>query len=333
MKILVIGGTGFIGSQIVKRLSEKGNAVTVFHRGKTKTAQNEIIGERENLGDFKNQFRKLQPEVIIDVINYNENDAKNLIKTFRGISERVVVLSSQDVYKAFAIVQKKETGEEDPPITENSKLREEIYYYREYAKDKNDFAYNYSKLLVEKTVMNDTEIAGTILRLPCVYGIDDHKHRFYPFIKRMQDDRPLILLEETEAKWRWTRGYVENIAEAVAIAATDPKAANQIYNIGEEKTISVEQWIQAFAKELNWSGEILILPKQKLRKLAENDINYKQDFVADTNKIRKELNFKEIVSRLNAIKRTIDWETNYPPVTIDPNQFNYEVEDKILRSQ
>ena len=330
MKILVIGGTGFIGSQIVNRLAEKGHDVTVFHRGKTKTTHKEIIGAKENLSNFRTEFEKLSPQVVIDVINYTENEANSLVQTFRGVTERLVVLGSQDVYKAFAIIQKKEEGKEDLPISENSQLRSETYYYREYAKDENDFAYNYSKLLVENIVLNQTDISGTILRLPCVYGIGDHKHRFFPYIKRMQDDRPFILIDEDEANWRWTRGYVENIAEAVSLAATEPKAANQIYNVGEKETISVRRWIEAFAEELDWQGELVSVSKENLGKLADKDTNFEQDFIADTNKIRNELNFTEIVSRSNAIKRTIDWETNNPPATIDPNQFDYETEDVIF---
>jgi len=35
VKILVIGGTGFIGSYLVRELSEIGHSVSVFHRVKT----------------------------------------------------------------------------------------------------------------------------------------------------------------------------------------------------------------------------------------------------------------------------------------------------------
>ena len=101
MNILIIGGTGFIGSQVVKILAEKGNDVTVFHRGNTKTEHKEILGERKNLTNFKDEFEKLKPQIVIDVINYTEQDATHLMQTFRGIAERVVALSSQDVYRAF----------------------------------------------------------------------------------------------------------------------------------------------------------------------------------------------------------------------------------------
>ncbi len=60
MKILVIGGTGFIGSQVAKLLAEKGNDVTLFHRGNTKSDYKEILGDRKNLAVFKEQFKKTQ---------------------------------------------------------------------------------------------------------------------------------------------------------------------------------------------------------------------------------------------------------------------------------
>jgi hypothetical protein len=41
---------------------------------------------------------------------------------------------------------------------------------------------------------------------------------YFTYIKRMDDGRPAILLDEAYARWRWARGYVENIAHAIALA-------------------------------------------------------------------------------------------------------------------
>jgi hypothetical protein len=41
---------------------------------------------------------------------------------------------------------------------------------------------------------------------------------YFTYIKRMDDGRPVILLDEAYARWRWARGYVENIAHAIALA-------------------------------------------------------------------------------------------------------------------
>ncbi len=332
MNILVIGGTGFIGSQIVKRLQSNGHDITVFHRGKLKTDAKEILGERKNLADFTDEFEKLKPQAVVDVICYTEQDALDLTETFRGIAKRVVVLSSQDVYRAFGRVWRQEDETIEPmPLAENAPLRSKTFYYRDFAENEDDLKFNYSKTLVEKVVMNDAELGGTILRVPMVYGIGDHKHRFFEYIKRMDDRRPYILLPDDRENWRWTRGYVENVAEAIALAATDERAKNQIYNVGEKTVLTERKWIETLAREIGWKGEIVVIAKNLMSESTETDINLSQDIIADTSKIRCQLNFKEIVSRDEAIKKTIDWERKNPPVTIDAKEFDYEAEDKILK--
>ena len=108
MKILVIGGTNFIGPPVVRRLHAMGHEVTLFHRGKT-TANlpkevNYIQGDRKNLADYQSQFAKIAPQVVLDMIPYTEQDVRDLVNTFKGISERIVAISSQDVYRAYNVL-------------------------------------------------------------------------------------------------------------------------------------------------------------------------------------------------------------------------------------
>lgn len=329
MNTLIIGGTGFIGSQIARRLAQRGHRVTVFHRGSVKTDVPEIIGDKENLEAFRSDFARLKPDAVIDVVNYTRQEAEKLVNVFRGIAGKAVVLSSQDVYRAFAIVQKKETGREALPVGEQAPLRRETFYYRDYAEDENDLTYNYSKLLVEEILLGEPDLPATILRLPCVYGVGDHKHRFYPYIRRMDDQRPFILVDESEARWRWTRGYVENVAEAVALASEpNDRSVDQIYNVGEKEAVSVREWIKLFGAEIGWDGKIITVPVEKSARLDSGETEYSQDFIADTEKIRRDLKFTEIVSRPIAIKRTIDWERTQPPDKIEPD-LDYATENEI----
>jgi nucleoside-diphosphate-sugar epimerase len=91
---------------------------------------------------------------------------------------------------------------------------------------------------VEEAVMDDPAIPGTVLRLPMVYGPGDPLHRFFPLLKRFADGRSFILLADDLAAWRGPRGYVENVAHAIALAATSDQAAGRIYNVCEEPTLS-----------------------------------------------------------------------------------------------
>jgi nucleoside-diphosphate-sugar epimerase len=71
MRILVIGGTNFMGPRVVRSLSEQGHEVTVFHRGQTQTdlpsRVKEILGDRRSLNEKADELQRLTPELVLDM--------------------------------------------------------------------------------------------------------------------------------------------------------------------------------------------------------------------------------------------------------------------------
>jgi nucleoside-diphosphate-sugar epimerase len=200
MNILVIGGTGFIGSYVVRHLAQQGHRVTVFHRGSTLSDLSpdvdQILGSHDDLPSFSNKFREHRFDVAIDMILSDETQARTLISALRGIVPRVVAVSSQDVYRAYGILHRRESGPLEPlPLTEDSPLREELHML-----DKNEakrvqqmiswVTEDDEKIMVERVVMNDPDLSGSVVRLPAVYGPGDPQHRLHQPLKRMDDGRP-----------------------------------------------------------------------------------------------------------------------------------------------
>ena len=62
MRVMAIGATGFIGRHVVAQLLEAGHEVAVLHRGNVPLSASgsvtEILGERSNLIELRNEFRK-----------------------------------------------------------------------------------------------------------------------------------------------------------------------------------------------------------------------------------------------------------------------------------
>jgi nucleoside-diphosphate-sugar epimerase len=83
-----------------------------------------------------------------------------------------------------------------------------------------------------------------------VYGPGDRLRRFYPVVKRIADGRDHIIFAEALAAWRSPRGYVENVAAAIAQAATDDRAERRIYNVCEEPSFSELEWARKIASEM-----------------------------------------------------------------------------------
>lgn len=335
MRILVIGGTGFIGAHLVKLLLEENHKVAVFHRGETnfnssRDIQN-IYGERKNLSAFASDFKKFAPDVVLDMIPYTEQDALTLMNTFRNVTPRIVAISSMDVYAAYGRFRRSENGEpEAEPFDEDAALRSIFYPYRAYAQNAEDFVYHYDKILVERVLMNDAEIESTILRLPKVYGAGDKQHRTFEYVKRMLDGRSAILLDEEKYNWCWTRGYVENVAAAIALAVVSEQAVNRIYNVGEVTALTESEWVRSIGQAVGWNGEIVATPRKLIPRHLVEDYNYQHNLAANTKRIREELGYDEPISHKEAVAQTVTWEQKHPPKKVETEKFNYTVEDLVL---
>ena len=75
MRILIIGGTSFIGPHLVTQLQSAGHDVTVFHRGQTDNfhegAAAKILGDRKNIDLSATALMGVAPNVVVDMIPHS----------------------------------------------------------------------------------------------------------------------------------------------------------------------------------------------------------------------------------------------------------------------
>jgi nucleoside-diphosphate-sugar epimerase len=330
MRCLVIGGAGFIGRRVVEQLAQQGHEVSVYLRGQTAAnlpaGVQRIFGDRRQLGEHVEEFRRIAPDVVVDMIAFTEQDARSLVSTFCGIAARLVVVSSGDVYRAFGLVAGIEQGAlEEVPITEEASLRTALYLGRAMGAQPGDDLYDYEKILVEQVVIDQSSLPATILRLPMVYGPGDKQHRLYPYLRRMDDQRPVIPLDVGMAGWRCLRGYVDDVAGAIACAATHAQAAGRVYNVAEPRAYAESEWIGMIAKIVGWNGRVVTVPKGRLTV----PFHVAQDLVVDTTRIRAELGYAERTHADDALRQTIAWERHHPPAE---TAVDYSLEDAVLDS-
>jgi nucleoside-diphosphate-sugar epimerase len=282
MRIIVIGGTRFMGPRVVRSLAGAGHDVTVFHRGIDCKETAHIHGDRMQLP------RDLHGDVVVDMSCMTEEHAKAAKEHFRG--ERYVVISSADVYRNYDGLRGRYTGPPDPvPLREDSPLRETLYPYDD----------DYEKILVERTLAGDRT---TILRLPAVYGPRDEQHRFAPWLKQMTGDT--VRIDIRQADFRWTRGYSENVADAIVLATLEDAAAGKTYNVGEPDTPTDKEWVRMVGEAAGWHGRI---------ETAENvdgtlPVNFAYDLSTNTSAIRRDLRYSERIPRAEALVSTVMWE-------------------------
>lgn len=318
MHVLFLGGTAFTGPYAVRELVGRGHDVTVFHRGRREPDLPESVrhvhGEISDFDAFRDVLRSLEPSVVVDMLAFVAEDVRR-VSAFEGVAERAVVVSSADVYRAFGRVWRTEPGPlEQMPLTEGSPLRDVVI---------DD---DYDKIGVELAA-GSSSLPVTILRYPAVYGPGDPQHRLYEYVRRMDDDRPAILLDATHAGWRWVRGYSENVGHALALAAESEEAAGRIYNVAAPVAHREEDWVRGIADVVGWTGLVVTMPSERLPVALRPKVDFSQDYVVDSRRIREELGYTEIVGERDALERTIAWERANPPADIT---LDYEAEDAAL---
>lgn len=334
MKILVIGGTRFIGAALVRSLHAMGHEIAVFNRGQSPVAPpagvQRITGDMNNLEASHAEFANFGPEVVLHNMVIHTEHIKALQAAFRGIARRLVMTSSMDTYRIYGRIHGTEPGDLLPlPVDEDSPVREKLYPYRHMVKDESEMMYNYDKIPAEQAVLGDAELPGTVLRLPMVIGPEDYQRRLLAFVKPMLDKRPALVLLDAYANWKSTYGYVDNVGHAMALACVDDRAAGRIYNVGD-KAVSALYLAEHVKEAMNWPGEIITGPQEKLPDSFAPQINFAQDLICSTERIRKELGYSEIVPFDEGIRRTVAWDcANLPDPLPEPLR-DYAEQDKAL---
>ncbi len=177
MRVLVIGGTGFIGQHVVRHLASDGHVVGVYHRGHTQAVLPECVRQIVDphsvipIQNFPTALLEFEPEVVIHTLAMGATDAQASVRIFSGHARRLVLLSSGDVYRAYGRFAGTEPGPiEEGLLSEDSPLRTKLFPYRPQAASTDALEYWYEKILAERAVLSDPALSGTVLRLPKVYG-------------------------------------------------------------------------------------------------------------------------------------------------------------------
>lgn len=303
MRIFVIGGTGFIGKYVVASLARAGHELLILHRGNT-TAKlpgsvNRILGDRRQLPEFAVPLRTFSPDAILDTCAYQHADAVAVADAAHYLKSRVVLLSSMDVYRAYGIfIRLEQDAPLLEPFDETAPLRSRWYPYRDRASASDDLRYYYDKIPVEQYLLRNLNQPLTILRLAKVYGFADPQRHVEQYFELIRGNS--VCIPESRARWRWSRLYVENAADAICRVLTDPVRASSIYNVADDAVLSEEEWITKLAAAREQPVAVDYKTEQ-----PEQSYQWEQPLVADGRKFRAEFSWRSPVSLEAAVKRAI----------------------------
>lgn len=257
MKVLVLGGTRFIGRRLVERLLEGGHRVTLMNRGRRMdpfgSRISRIKGDRRKPEDLARAAHAGR-DAVFDFLCYTGEEAAMAVETFAGRTGRYVLISTGSVYWC--------TGDFPCPVPE-----EEFQRHGEFPERPGsiEYAYGYGKRKAEEAAFGahgEGRLSVTTLRLPIVGGQMDPTLRYFSYFHRIDDGGPLILPGGGTARFRHV--WVDDVAGMLCRIPAIPASAGRAYNLASREEADLASLVSMSASFLGRKVETLDVPFEEL---------------------------------------------------------------------
>lgn len=307
-RVVVLGGGGFIGSTITRRLLEVGWDVTVAGFGAPAMTQELAkLGAGIHAYPRADSGRLLESvgayaDAFVDVIAYRSGDARQL-EVLRGRVGTLVVISTGAVYAGASgkpYFGNYDTADWYAPV----RLAES---HPTLAPD--DSSYGGGKAAVEQ-VIRELKIAPTTLIRPfAVFGPNSTASREWYFVKRVLDRRPTVLLS-SRGREKFNRCSVENLAEIVRLACEHP--GDRVVNAADEDPCDVLDIAREVADLMHWQWSEILLPGPPPAPfIGYTPWSTPARLEADMSAAHRELGYEPVITCAATLEATVEWLRGY----------------------
>lgn len=303
-KILILGGTQFIGRNLVNRLIELDEyEITLFNRQRTGTDLfpniHKIKGDRTT--DDIQQIANTNWDFVIDVSCYHPNDLENTLACLNDNLERYVFISTCSVYDNETFVG--EMRDENAPILNCSKeqiANKEMYKF-----------YGNKKAECER-ILAKSNVNSIILRPALVYGRFDHTDRFYYWLYQVKTNQQLLLPDNGSRLFSIT--YVDDLVNAT-MASLILKSDKHTFNIVSTPQLTIRKIVETTQDLLQKSNDIInaspqLLHDNKISQWTTMPLWIDNDYYTYNNRLLVETFPFELVDFRAAAADTIAYYTN-----------------------
>jgi nucleoside-diphosphate-sugar epimerase len=320
LRVVVLGGTRFIGRAAVEELAAAGDEVMVVHRGVLEPDDlpdvRHLHCDRAELSAHRAELDAFAPEAAIDCRALTRRDAEDALAVLPEVG-RWIVISSVDVYRAFGALN--EDRETDPvPLDEESPVRHVRYPYRGKMPGMDE----YDKLDVEDVYLPR---GATVLRLPMVYGEHDYQRREEFLLRRLRAGRMQIPFGA--GMWLTCRVYVRDVGRAVRLALQKP-LAGEVMNVCEDRSYSMRLWSLMILEAAGSDARLVPVADAALPEDLKFTGAVAQHIAASANKARRMLGWTTS-DPLETLRTTVRWHLAHPPSEEDPD---FSADDRALAS-
>jgi nucleoside-diphosphate-sugar epimerase len=305
MRVLIMGGTRFIGVYLTRLLVEQGHEVVLFNRGNKPSSVAQIQGDRTDPA----QLAKLAGEEFDAVFDNNGrelSDTQPLAEIFKGRVKHFVYVSSAGVYLKSDQMPHREGDATDPKSRHKGKAETEAY-------------------------LASSGVPFTSIRPVYIYGPQNYNDLEAWFFDRIVRDRPIPIPGNGMHTTQF--GHVADLAAAMAAVLGNERAIGQIYNVAGDRYVTFDGIARACAMAIGKSPESLKLvhydPKQfdfGKRKAFPMRV---QHFYADIHKAQTELDWQPQYDLVAGLRDA--YEQDYLPSGRGEKAIDFSTDDEILQ--
>lgn len=305
VKVLMLGGTGLIGTGITRQLLAAGHDVTHLNRGQS---SNEfeghvrlVRGDRNSVADLDRAVAESGTTAVIDMIGFTAEQAELTARVFAGRIEQMVFCSTVDVHTKVG---------QGFPLDESSPRRPSPA-----------FPYAFAKRQAEQ-VLEDAAAAGafslTVLRPAATYA-DTAVAPIGSFavnVSRIRLGLPIVV--HGDGSSLWASCHRDDVAAAFVAAVERPVARNRSYIVASNELMTWDTYWRLVARAAaDREPEIVHVPTDLLYAhdpdLAEwCQINFRHPNVFDCAAARRDLGFRVTTSFAGGLA-SMDWSAVPPP--------------------
>ena len=273
MKILVMGGTRFVGKSLVAKLLNENHDIDIFTRGNNPNPEktNLIKGDRnifENIVKLKNK----KYDLVYDISGRDLEQTKLLVDIIDNSFQRYIYVSSAGVYKDNCELPLSEAD----PIDPDSRHR--------------------GKFETENWLINQ-KIPFTSFRPTYIYGPGNYNKIENWFFERLFNDKSIPI--PGDGSLITQLGHVSDLTDVMIRCMNYDNSKNNIYNCSGDKGVTIKGLIYFCAKVLGLNQNEISLRTFDYQKL---DPKSRKGFPIRLNHYQTDI---------SKIKNDLDWEPNF----------------------
>lgn len=299
MRILIIGGTRFLGVAIARELVARGNEATVFHRGATKgdlPAQVvHVLGDVRDRAALESAVVNGGFDAVVDTI-LDAETLQWLLPVLRRSTSQLVHCGSTGVYApASAIPVREDDPTPCPPELGGfgTKLRQDevlLSFYRE------------------------TGFKTCSLCVSNVFGagdvpLDIWGSRQPAYFRRLACNKPIWIPNDGRALLQPV--HTADLARGFCAALESDRASGQIYNLSSDRAVTLTHYAEIARDILGSSSSFAFVPVEEILatgKANESGLRFVCEHMSiDSSKARRDLGYEPRIGVRQGLADSLQW--------------------------